>query len=516
MPLRMAATALLAAVIFTIDTLVDVYGAIAVLYVVVLLLAAPALSRRGIVSLAAGCVLLTALSLLTSHSWPIDASAWLRFLTALAAIAVTTMLLLKEHASRQRLVDANRALATSETRYRLLFEQAQFSLWEQDFSALHEAMIALRREGVDDLAAHAAERPDFARHCARLIRTTAVNAATADLLGLRSTADALGTLERFIPEDDTTLAEVATALLRGQRRLEGKGSLLRADGSRLTVLFGIQFPADAAALDRVVVGIVDITQREAMQEALIAAQAELARASRAATVGALSASIAHEVNQPLGALVMNAQTCLRWLRREPPDIGAAAKAAERIAREGRRASEIVQKTRRMLVKGARQPVPIDMRQLVREAGALLERELAARSARLVTEFDQDVPPVLTDAVEMQQVLINLMTNGLQAMADVEPQRRLLTVRVDRPDDEQVRVTVRDRGGGIAEADLPNLFTPFFSTKADGMGMGLAICRTIVEANGGELSAGNHAEGGALLTFTLPSAARLSAPAPEDS
>lgn len=496
---------LFAAAVFGVDTFTDVNGAIAVLYVLVLLLAAPDLSRRGLLSVAGGAVLLTLASLLIAHGATTDFSAALRCTTALAAIAITTVLLLRDRASRQLLVNANKALAGSEARYRSLFEQARFSMWEQDFSRLHKAMDALRRDGVEDLATYAAERPDFLQRCASLIVTTDVNDATVELLGLASRQEALGPVDRFLPQSDSGLLAVLLALFDGRRRVEGKGAVRRADGRRLTVLFGANFPDDLQDSSRVVVGIVDVTQREEMQEALMAAQAELARASRAAAVGALSASIAHEVNQPLGALVMNAQTCLRWLRRDPPDLDAAAKAAERIVREGKRASEIVQRTRRMLVKGARRPVPTDLPLLVREAAILLERELAAHSANLVTEFSDDIAPVMTDPVEMQQVLINLMTNGLQAMDGVAAPRRVLVVGVDAPAPDRVRVTVRDHGRGIAAADLPDLFVPFFTTRADGMGMGLAICRTVIEASGGDLKAANHEDGGAVFTFTLPCA-----------
>jgi len=273
-----------------------------------------------------------------------------------------------------------------------------------------------------------------------------------------------------------------------------------------TVLLGISFPEEADEFGRVVAGMVDVTEREQLQQTQMAAQAELARASRAATVGALSASIAHEINQPLGAVVMNAQTCLRWLGKDPPDVEAAMRAAERTVRDGRRAAEIVQRTRGQLVRDERSDAAIDLRALVEETVALLEAELGAHAARVVTRFAPAVPPVRADRVAVQQVLINLITNGVHAMADTPAAARELTVGVDGPiglDAPEVRVSVRDRGKGIADEAHARLFEPFFTTKRGGMGMGLAICRSTVESYGGRLTAANHEEGGAVFAFALP-------------
>ncbi|MDR6772288.1 ATP-binding protein [Azospirillum sp. BE72] len=499
----------LALAVFVIDTFTDIESAIAVLYVLVLLLAATTLSRRGILRVAAGCGLLAVLSFLLSHWQDMDLSALLRCGVSLSAILITGALLVRDHESRALLVRANGALARSEKRYRSMFEQARVSLWEQDFTAVMAALDALRADGVTDLAAHAQANPGWARQMGALIVTTNVNDATLELLGAADRTEVLGPLERFLPEDDPAMPQALLALWEGRDRFEGRAQLIAADGRVRTVLLGISFPDDGIGFDQVVVGIVDITQRERTQEALLAAQAELARAARAATLGALSASIAHELNQPLGAIVLNAQACLRWLRRDPPDIDTAAKAVDRMIRDGKRAAEIVQRTRGMLVKDARCDETIDLRQLVEEVSLLLERELSAATAVLSTDFAADVPPVRGSRVGLQQVVINLVTNGLHAMAEAGSPRRDLTVTVDSPEDiqgmPQVRVSVRDRGRGIDEGSRARLFDPFFTTRPDGMGMGLSICRSTVESCGGTLSVHNHAEGGAVFEFTIPAA-----------
>ncbi|WP_225769772.1 ATP-binding protein [Inquilinus sp. Marseille-Q2685] len=497
---------LLGSAVFVVDTFTDVTGAIAVLYVLVMLIASDTVSRRGLILLALTCAGLALVAFATSHGLEADVSAAVRFGISLAAILVTTALLLRDQASKQSLVKANAALARSEARYRSIFEQAPVALWEQDYSEVRAMLTALRQQGVRDLAAHARAHPAFARDCIRRIRTVRVNDATAELLRLSSPAEALGPLERFLPADDPALLAVLMAVTEGSSQFEGKGKLVAADGQVLTVLLGVAFPDEADEFDRVVVATVDVTQREQIQQTQLAVQAELARASRAATVGALSASIAHELNQPLGAVVMNAQTCLRWLGKDPPDIEAAARAAERTVRDGRRAAEIVQRTRGQLVRDQRRDEAIDLRELIEETVALLETELTAHAATVVTRFAPAVPPIRADRVALQQVLINLVTNGAHAMAETQIAARELTISVDGPADAdapEVRVGIRDRGKGIPDEVQAKLFEPFFTTKRGGMGMGLAICRSTIETYGGRLTARTHEQGGAVFEFALP-------------
>lgn len=505
----------LALAVFFVDTFTDIESAIAVLYVLVLLLAATALSRRGILWVAAGCALLAVLSFFLSHWQDMDLSSVLRCGVSLAAILITGALLVRDHDSRTLLVRANGALARSEKRHRGMFEQARISLWEQDFTAVTAALDSLRARGVTDLAAHAQADPGWARGMGALIRTTNVNDATVELLGAAGRPAVLGPLDRYLPAEDPAMLQVLLALWEKRDRFEGRAQLIAADGRTLTVLLGISFPDDCVGFDQVVVGVVDITQRERTQEALLAAQAELARAARAATLGALSASIAHELNQPLGAIVLNAQACLRWLRRDQPDIETAAKAADRIVRDGRRAADIVQRTRGMLVKDTHCDETIDLAQLVDEVALLLERELSGAGAVLVNDF-APVPPVRGSRVGLQQVLVNLVTNGLHAMAEADSPRRELTVAIGSLEGgAQVRVAVRDRGRGIDEASHARLFDPFFTTRPDGMGMGLAICRSTIESCGGTLTAHNHADGGAVFEFTIPVALPPSSKSPAE-
>jgi len=251
----------------------------------------------------------------------------------------------------------------------------------------------------------------------------------------------------------------------------------------------------------VVVSMVDITQREMALKALAEAQAELAKASKAAMVGALSASLAHELNQPLGAIVVNAQTLLRWLARDPPDLSAVARSAERIIRDSQRASEIIHNTRGLLSQESGKLETVNVDDLFVETLALMEHELQ-RSGTAVQIQRENVPPVTAVKIELQQVLINLITNAIQAMDEAACSERMITLATDRVDTEHVSVTVRDTGPGIVDTVKDKLFAPFFTTKTTGMGMGLSICRSTLEARGGKLDGGNHPQGGALFEMHL--------------
>jgi two-component system, NtrC family, sensor kinase len=245
-----------------------------------------------------------------------------------------------------------------------------------------------------------------------------------------------------------------------------------------------------------------IAEFERVQEALMAAQQELARANRIATAGALSTSIAHDLNQPLGAVIMDTQACLKWLQRDPPDMPAAIAAADRSVRNSIRASEIVKKTRERLIQGRRNVADIDVEQLVRGTIVLLEREIMTHRASVSSTFAKPGLFVSADRTELQQVLVNLIVNGLHAMAAGQGEKHL-SIDVCTPIPGRIQVAVRDTGHGINSENMHRLFEPFFTTKAGGMGMGLSICQATVQAWGGCLRAENHPESGAVFTFDLP-------------
>ncbi|MER8376027.1 MFS transporter [Mesorhizobium sp. M1409] len=407
--------------------------------------------------------------------------------------------------ARRRAVSA---LERSERRYRSIFEQTHVSLCELDFADLRAYLESIRNKGVMDLPAFAERYSGFFTDCAKLIRFTDVNDATVELLGCGSRQAILEPISRFLPPGSDLLPHLIFAADAGAERLEREVRLIRADGREVIVLFILAFPDDQQAFDRVACAMIDVTLREQAKEALNAAQGELARAGRAAAVGAISASIAHEVNQPIGAVVMFAQACIRWLQATPPDIAAASTAAERVVQHSLRASQIIQRTREQLKGQKRQPEICDIKEVLGDVAGLLERELGSMSARLSVDLASDDMFITADRVEIQQLLANLITNGLHAMHATDPIRREIKISVATAAGDTIKISVQDNGTGISEDNLSKLFNPFFTTKAEGMGMGLAICKTIAEAHGGSLTVRNHEGGGALFEVDFPTAASL--------
>jgi PAS domain S-box-containing protein len=256
--------------------------------------------------------------------------------------------------------------------------------------------------------------------------------------------------------------------------------------------------------EEIVGAVMDITEARKSQETLHAAQTALAHASRVATLGEISATIAHEVNQPLAAIVANGQACLRFLHREKPDLNDVRGAVEWIVKDGNRAGEVIRRVRGLLKKADTEKTPLDVNDLVNEVAALLRRELAAQQVTPQLELAPAVPPIVADRVQLQQVIINLVMNGAEAMQTITGRSLRLVIRTYQDEAHRVVVAVEDSGPGIAGENADRVFDPFFSTKPGGLGMGLSICRSIVEAHGGRLWSSANAGPGATFQFALPS------------
>jgi PAS domain S-box-containing protein len=241
------------------------------------------------------------------------------------------------------------------------------------------------------------------------------------------------------------------------------------------------------------------------RERLRRAEGDLAHINRVTTMGELTASLAHEVNQPIAAAVTNAKTCLRWLTRNDPDVEEARAAAMRIVKDGTRAAEIIKRIRLLFKKGTPERESVEVNEVIREMTVLLRSEAARYVVSIRTELAADIPQVMADRVQLQQVLLNLMINGIEAMKDAEG-RRELAIKSQRAETEQVLVSVNDTGVGLPAEPADQLFNPFFTTKPHGTGMGLSISRSIVESHGGRLWAANNSPRGASFCFTLPAKA----------
>jgi PAS domain S-box-containing protein len=246
----------------------------------------------------------------------------------------------------------------------------------------------------------------------------------------------------------------------------------------------------------------DITQRREAEEALQKARAELAHATRVMTMGELVASIAHEVNQPLGAIVANGHACVRLLSREEPDIQKSREVAERMINDGMRASEVIKRIRELLNKTNPAMEPLSINEIIQEVIALASRDLLRSRIRLTTQLAENLPSIIGDRIQLQQVILNLVLNARDALSGVPAEQRELVIASESMDGELV-VSVRDSGVGLHSKDLEQIFEPFFTTKAEGMGLGLSISRRIIEAHDGMLWATQNVAKGTTVQFKLP-------------
>jgi C4-dicarboxylate-specific signal transduction histidine kinase len=247
-----------------------------------------------------------------------------------------------------------------------------------------------------------------------------------------------------------------------------------------------------------------MAEQRRTEEALQIARTELARVVRITTIGELAASIAHEVNQPLAAVVANADACVAWLARENPDLTEARAAAERTTQGATRASEVIGRIRSLINKTSPERAQVQMNEIIREVVALADGQASRNNVSVVTELTTDLPPVLGDRIQLQQVILNLMLNGIEAMAGISDRMRRLRIRSQIQEAGQVLVSIEDSGLGVKAEIMTRLFEPFFTTRSQGIGMGLPISRSIVEAHGCRLWAESTVNQGSVFQFTLPS------------
>jgi PAS domain S-box-containing protein len=337
------------------------------------------------------------------------------------------------------------------------------------------------------------------------------NEAFLGMLGYSSEDLISGRLQRkeLTPAEWHDADDKALARLRATGTIQPREKeFFRKDGSRIPALVG------AASLEgsreETVAFVLDLSERKRAEENLREserrnreAQAELAHASRITVLGELTASIAHEVNQPLAGIVTYGDASLRWLGHDPPQLDQARSAVEQMIGSARHASDVIARIRALSRKGALESVRFDINQAIEDVIALVQRELTSHQVSLRMELAPALHLITGDRVQLQQVLINLVMNGIEAMQSVTDRPRELVIRSSQDETQQVLVSVTDCGTGIFAEDTDRLFNPFFTTKSSGMGMGLSICRSIMEGHGGRLWAMANVPHGATFQFTLP-------------
>jgi signal transduction histidine kinase len=329
--------------------------------------------------------------------------------------------------------------------------------------------------------------------------------------------------ERVHPEDVQLVQDVIRRAAREETNIDFEHRLLMADGLVKHVHVELE-PMSSDTENREFLGtVMDVTARKEAEEAVSKAQAELAHIARVMTVGELTASIAHEVNQPLAGMLVNANAGLRWLTRESPNLAEVGEAIHRIIRDGKRAGEVISRIRALFKKTPAAKESVNLNEMIQEVLTLTLAEFQRNRVSLVTQFANDLPLIIGDKVQLQQVTLNLVVNAIEAMNGVAPGLRELFVSsqpvaqlddgsklemskdqvLAQPESVYALVTIRDSGPGLDPADLKRVFETFYTTKSNGMGMGLAISRSIVEAHGGRLWAKANSPHGAIFQFALP-------------
>ncbi|WP_394566110.1 PAS domain S-box protein [Bradyrhizobium sp. 31Argb] len=392
------------------------------------------------------------------------------------------------------------ALEQSEQRYRLLFKFMPISLWRVDAGAACEMLDELRAAGVTDFPAYLDAHPEWIMKAMHAFKTEEVNDACVRLLGAKDAQDLLGPITPFW--QPKYLRRLLESRFRNESFFEEKMQFVTLDGRLIDVLF----TAVRTGFGFSISGLVDLTELVKAQETLERLQIEFAHAARVSTLGELTASIAHELNQPLGAIATNCSAGLRWLNRPQPDLDEVRTLIQRSLSDARRAADIIARVREMAARRAPARVLVSPHAIILEALQFLRHEVEWRGVTVSHSFLPAAPHVLADRTLLHQVIVNLAVNAMQAMAQVGAAERRITVRTASLDGASLCCSVEDSGPGIEPDHQPRLFESFFTTKEGGMGMGLSICRSIIEAHGGRIEADNGSiHGGARFSFTLPAA-----------
>ena len=576
-------SALLAAVIFLVDLLSTLDIAVAVMYIVVVMLTAAHASRREQSWVTAGCVALTLIAFVVVHRGDFTHGSIARCVFALLAIGLTAALTERNRRATELLNDqadllnqTGDAIVVRDMGDRIVFwnsgaaqmfghaEQTAVgavchTLLDSQFESSYEdAMRRVSEAGhwqgeltqrkadgsqVVTLSRWSLKRDEKGAAVSILECTTDISArkraerrmrqqeyelrtALDSIPALVWTSDQGGKVDylnaywrehdmapsqpgvqnspRIFAEDAASWRQHWDNAIANESAFDAEARLICGDGSVHWFLHrAVPLRGENGRVTKWYAASIDIDNLRKAEDALQKAQAELAHATRVATLGELVASIAHETSQPLAAIITNGEASLRWLDRDPPRLDEVRAGLLRLVGEASRASDVVRRLRALASKSASQMELLPMCEVVHEALGLLQRESIRQKVAVHIDCEASVPPVVGDRVQLQQVLINLAINAMQSMAKVDERPRELRVRVARQDDEALLVTVRDSGEGIDATQLDRLFEAFFSTKKEGMGMGLAICRSIIQSHGGRIWVTSTPGCGSQFAFTLP-------------
>lgn len=397
---------------------------------------------------------------------------------------------------------SDKELRKSERRYRDLFHHVPIALWQVDTSGLVELLRGVAGKGFTDLSAYLDENPEFLRRCMDAVTVHEVNGATVELFGASSAAEFEGrTVRDYWEFSPDTFRRSIEARFAGAAGYTEETILRSHKGEAVDVVYSISFLPTLQETGLTLIGTIDIRGRKRAETRLRQAQSEFSHAARISTLGEMTASIAHEVNQPLAAITAFGEASLRWLKRPEPDLAEVATLTADIVSDARRASDVIARIRGMALKRDPDPLPTSINDVIEESLLIVRHESIDKSISIRTSLADDLPPVIADRVQLQQVVVNLAVNAIQAMAAHASVYRVLTVTTKALGD-CIEVIFDDTGPGVAPEHLDHVFAGFFTTKDNGMGIGLSICRSIIQSHGGTMHAANR-EVGARFSFRLP-------------
>ncbi|MBR0666480.1 PAS domain S-box protein [Roseomonas hellenica] len=394
-------------------------------------------------------------------------------------------------------------LQASEDRYRKLIHYMPTALWQVDARGMGEILDRLRAEGVTDIASFLTEHPEIVELGKDVVCVTEVNSGAISLLGGRCAADLIRPVRYLFTGTPDTAKRIMIAHFEGRRNHAEQGRILTLNGRMRDVLFHVTYPMPPEQMDTTFITIEDITERLRTETQLRQLQADHAHAARISTLGELATSIAHEVKQPLAAIVTNAETSLRWLSRDDVNVEKLRQLTGRIISSASRANDIIQHVRSMAQRGERERTSLHMSEIVEEALLFVRHEIEARRIDLAITAAPSCPRILGDRIQLQQVIVNLIINSVQAIAQAESTERRIRICIGSGPPGALGFSIHDSGPGIAPDILDRVFESFFTTKVDGMGIGLSVCHSIITAHGGSIEAENHPRGGAIFRFSLP-------------
>jgi len=402
-------------------------------------------------------------------------------------------------------VRAYTQLELSEQRYKDLFDHMPIPVLQVDTRNLRSLLIELKEAGISDLGAYVAEHPEFLRIAMESSLITEANGSAVRLFGARRADDLHVPMTRLWESHPSAFARVLNNRFRGMDTYEEEIKVTAIDGRVIDGVLTVAFPPALDKLGITLHAFVDTTDKNRAVMRVREMESEFAHAARVSMLGELTASIAHEVNQPLAAIATNGEAGLRWLRRPQPDLRELEGLTTRIVSEAQRAADVIARVRGMALRRAPEREILQLDEIVRESFLLLRHELQAKGVTVTHHPAAQRVDVSADRTQLQQIVVNLAVNAAQAMASHTDRRREIRVSTDA-EEGYARFCIEDSGPGIAEDDHDRIFQSFFTTKHDGMGMGLAICRSIVESHGGSIRADNESVlGGARFSLLLPRA-----------